>query len=84
MICIHCLTVHGQWSTWSAVGSCVCPAGSANGQQAYNRSCSNPPPSNGGNDCDNSVHGTDKTENCNCPLGKLKTNSLIKKEIKNI
>ncbi|XP_077998339.1 uncharacterized protein LOC144451387 isoform X2 [Glandiceps talaboti] len=58
--------VDGVWSDWTPVGTCSVPCGS--GTLAYIRSCSNPPPANGGLDC---VGPTTKEEDCfltPCPV----------------
>lgn len=44
--------VHGQWSSWSAFGSCSCQSGSSiQGLRQSSRKCNNPRPQNGGRFC---------------------------------
>jgi hypothetical protein len=59
----------GEWSEWSDWDNCTEICGGGN--QTRTRTCSNPPPANGGNDC-----GPDDTEmqNCNedpCVIGNF-------------
>nr|XP_022335242.1 semaphorin-5B-like [Crassostrea virginica]XP_022335250.1 semaphorin-5B-like [Crassostrea virginica]XP_022335258.1 semaphorin-5B-like [Crassostrea virginica]XP_022335266.1 semaphorin-5B-like [Crassostrea virginica] len=42
-------TIHGHWSEWTSWSKCSTTCG--NGQQTRSRSCTNPPPMNGGEDC---------------------------------
>ena len=60
--------VNGGWSVWGDWGQCSATCGA--GEQERSRTCTNPPPSNGGAQCS----GDDKeTKSCNngpCP-GKL-------------
>ncbi|CAH1801587.1 unnamed protein product, partial [Owenia fusiformis] len=57
--------VDGRWSEWN-VGDCSVSCGG--GSRTNTRQCNNPPPSNGGKQCDGS---TTETESCNaqaCPV----------------
>ncbi|CAD5123995.1 DgyrCDS12301 [Dimorphilus gyrociliatus] len=58
--------VNGVWSAWIASGECSTSCGP--GKKLFKRTCSNPAPENGGDDCT----GDDvKTEDCNlgpCPI----------------
>lgn len=47
--CIFYFSVHGQWSEWTSWSKCSTTCG--NGQQTRSRSCTSPPPMNGGEDC---------------------------------
>ena len=40
---------HGNWGEWSGFSKCTASCGG--GKQSRSRSCNNPPPSNGGDDC---------------------------------
>jgi len=52
--------VNGGWSDWGDWGQCSATCGA--GQQKHSRTCTNPPPSNGGAQC----AGDDKeTKPCN-------------------
>merc|ERR1712179_887522 len=60
--------VHGNWTVWSKSGVCSKACG-ADGKQNYTRTCSNPTPAHGGNNC---TGPTEKSESCNtnimCPV----------------
>ena len=59
--------VNGEWSDWSPWSSCDVTCG--DGRQWRGRECNNPPPSNGGADCqgdDSEIN--DCTELCLCRL----------------
>lgn len=48
-VCLPSLVVHGHWSEWSEWSECDALCGG--GIKTRNRSCSSPPPKNGGRDC---------------------------------
>lgn len=57
------LKVDGGWSAWSAWGKCSNNCG--RGQETRTRTCTNPPPQNGGADCVGS--GTESRDCIGCP-----------------
>ena len=54
------LTVDGQWSNWTNWTTCSKTCGT--GQQQRTRTCSNPPPAHGGNQCTGQAQ---ETQDCN-------------------
>ena len=64
MFVLICRTVpvDGGWGTWSAFGGCSITGPNCAGNKIRTRSCDDPPPSNGGAECD----GTDKEQRA-CP-----------------
>ncbi|XP_073720146.1 SCO-spondin isoform X2 [Misgurnus anguillicaudatus] len=52
--------VDGQWSKWSEWSACDVPCGG--GLSVRNRTCSNPPPKNGGKECEGMIR---QTHTCN-------------------
>merc|ERR1719220_1508096 len=63
----HCetkvLPVHGGYSEWGDWSTCSTTCGE--GQKVKRRTCTNPPPSNGGNDCSKlSRVGLEKIKSC--------------------
>ena len=65
----YSLTVNGSWSEWGDWSSCSLTCGEG-GIKKRTRTCTNPPPANGGLDCAGSA---EETSECNvraCP-GKL-------------
>lgn len=54
------LSVHGQWAEWSEWSECDAECGG--GLKIRSRSCSNPPPKNGGKECEGM---TMQTQSCN-------------------
>ncbi|XP_022786108.1 coadhesin-like [Stylophora pistillata] len=72
---VQCSPVDGGWSDWSTWGPCNVTCGG--GKQARNRSCTNPPPSNGGKKCTGLDTETRQCGNVICPFdctGKLNGN----------
>nr|XP_034329828.1 SCO-spondin isoform X4 [Crassostrea gigas] len=61
--------INGGWSPWSAWGKCSNTCG--RGQETRTRTCTNPPPQNGGADCVGS--GTESRDCIGCPGGKTLT-----------
>jgi hypothetical protein len=75
------LPIDGEWSEWSAWSACSVPC--ASGTQSRTRTCTNPPPSNGGADC---VGPSSESRACNtqmctgygcggCPFGSFSCGS---------
>ncbi|XP_055954257.1 hemicentin-1 [Patella vulgata] len=67
----HC-PIHGDWTEYelSATGDCSTSCGEGEKILTYTRSCTNPRPMHGGNDCVGDTETTD-TETCNdnpCPV----------------
>ena len=58
------LSVHGMWSVWSAFGSCLKSCGP--GKAIRTRTCSNPSPAHGGDDCvgENTQHKSCEVKRC--------------------
>lgn len=60
----------GNWTDWSQWSPCSLTCGGGN--QTQRRSCNNPAPANGGNNCSATDTETE-TQTCNsqpCPIGK--------------
>ncbi|KAL9968789.1 hypothetical protein ACROYT_G020914 [Oculina patagonica] len=66
-----CPPVNGGWSPWSSWSECTYSCGG--GKQTRNRSCTNPPPANGGKDCKGK-----KSEDSSCNKDKCKFNKWSK------
>ena len=65
---LYIISVNGSWSEWDDWGSCSVTCGGGNRTRL--RTCTNPPPANGGLDCKGP---SEETGNCNanpCP-GKI-------------
>ncbi|CAH2000601.1 unnamed protein product [Acanthoscelides obtectus] len=62
--------VNGGWSPWSPWTDCRCPGATLSAGKQSTRTCTNPPPSNGGKPCQGiSVR---KTKDCvPCPQEEL-------------
>ena len=56
------LAVDGGWSDWSDWSQCSYDCGWKGGEQTATRTCTNPPPSNGGRDC---TGDSEKKQVCN-------------------
>ena len=52
----------GGWSDWVSVGTCSATCG--NGTQLRKRTCTNPEPANGGNNCEETEDGESKEQPC--------------------
>lgn len=68
---IYLFAVNGGWSQWSGWIDCRCPGDTLAKGQKRTRTCTNPPPSNGGQPCQGtSVH---RTKDCTpCPPGTFR------------
>ena len=61
------ITVHGGWSDWTSWTECTMTCGKEAGQHSRNRSCDNPVPEWGGDEC---AGDTEEIQYCNdfyCP-----------------
>ena len=65
----YVFSVNGGWSSWGTWSSCSATCGG--GQHERTRSCSNPTPSNGGNECSGNSIQSDDCNTHACP-GKTK------------
>lgn len=63
-------SVDGQWSEWTQWSGCDVPCGG--GLMVRNRTCSNPPPKNGGRDCEGMSR---QTQTCNTQTCGPNTNT---------
>lgn len=54
------IVVNGMWSNWGEWGECSTTCG--DGSRSRNRTCNNPAPANGGNDCDSQKTNTEACE----------------------
>ena len=59
------VSVNGGWTPWGGWGKCSKTCGS--GKQRRTRSCTNPPPSNGGRKCRGRAAHTRNCNNKSCP-----------------
>ena len=75
-ICVHgtlnvtLILVDGKWSRWGKWGTCSVSCG--RGIQTRTRTCNNPAPQNGGQECDSGGSIAEQTRPCNkkdCPTG---------------
>ncbi|CAH0556983.1 unnamed protein product [Brassicogethes aeneus] len=63
------MTIDGGWSPWSQWSDCRCPGSTLSSGKMSTRTCTNPPPSNGGQQCQGM--GVRRTKDCTlCPQGK--------------
>lgn len=68
------VAVNGGWSSWGPWVDCRCPGSTLSTGKMSSRTCTNPPPSNGGQTCQGS--GIRRTKDCvPCPQG----NKYLKK-----
>ncbi|XP_060071250.1 uncharacterized protein LOC132551155 [Ylistrum balloti] len=58
--------VHGAWASWGSYGSCSRTCGG--GVKKRYRTCTNPAPAHGGNDCPNSNEGSASCNTGACPI----------------
>jgi len=67
---INC-PVHGDWATWGVWTECTSTCG-PNGTRTRDRTCTDPTPLYGGDDCNSTISGNLETETCNteinCPV----------------
>ncbi|XP_078378120.1 properdin-like [Oculina patagonica] len=63
---VQCSPVDGGWSDWSAWGSCTVTCGG--GTQTRTRTCTNPPPSNGGLPCSGPATESQQCGTASCPF----------------
>merc|ERR1712127_674813 len=60
----YCQPVNGAWSVWSSWGDCSKPCGE--GEKSKTRTCSNPAPEHGGNQCWGPPSDTEKCNEQAC------------------
>ncbi|XP_069105026.1 SCO-spondin-like isoform X1 [Argopecten irradians] len=58
--------VHGQWASWGGYGGCSRTCGG--GEKVRTRTCTNPAPAHGGNDCPNSNRDSASCNTNACPI----------------
>lgn len=64
------VSVNGGWSPWGPWVECRCPGATLSTGKMSTRTCTNPPPSNGGQNCQGL--GIRRTKDCiPCPQGNL-------------
>ena len=68
-----CNLVHGGWTEWKPWDEC--PVICGGGIQSRSRNCSNPPPANGGNDCEGEGLVSRSCNESPCP-GKSSTTEI--------
>ncbi|XP_078312843.1 uncharacterized protein LOC144619278 [Crassostrea virginica] len=65
-LCERSTRVDGNWASWGAWGQC--PVTCGGGVVRRSRTCSNPPPKHGGNDCVGDAHDTKPCNTNLCPV----------------
>ena len=68
-----CPPVDGSYTAWSAYGPCSVTCGK--GTMTRTRSCTNPPPSNGGKQCEGPANETSECDKDPCPTVKPTQNT---------
>ena len=64
-LCVSCIAVDGVWAEWSQWSKCDVSCG--HGTSTRTRSCTNPPPAQGGDDCQGPSHGASACVMSDCP-----------------
>ena len=59
--------VHGDWATWGVWTECTSTCG-PNGTRTRDRTCTDPTPLYGGDDCNSTISGNLETETCNTEI----------------
>ena len=59
--------VHGNWATWGVWSECTTTCG-PDGMRERNRTCTDPDPLHGGDDCDDTINGDVEAETCNSEI----------------
>jgi len=65
LLCLLYIAVDGVWTEWSQWNKCDVSCG--NGTSARTRSCTNPPPAQGGNDCQGPSQEASECVLADCP-----------------
>ena len=61
------LLVNGNWATWGVWTECTSTCG-PNGMRTRDRTCTDPAPLYGGDDCSSTINGELETESCNTEI----------------
>ena len=64
-MCLYAFPVDGGWSVWAGWSECDVTCGS--GSRTRTRTCDNPPPANGGDNCVGADRSTDVCVLNTCP-----------------
>ena len=70
------ILVDGGWTEWSDWEACNKKCGEGGGAQTRLRSCSDPPPLNGGRDCDGDYFDVQACNNFPCKYSVGKNNEI--------